>query len=228
MPAPHRAPATSRMPAPRMPASTPRALSARSNAQRLRPEFSLESSAMRHERSFVLCIDKILIAQLRRHGCSRTFVEYTSDGSKNTPKSPEIHTNAATTTHKTSPWTHIDVPHKSIRPVSIVAPTHLLTISYASTWIFNKAGASSPQHSTGRQNAPTTLHNPPPTNTTPFMSLPGVLSCATHATRSTHTQCHELSNRASHPNQHRTPTRLRITARSAAHAHVATSERRQV
>ena len=86
MPAPHRAPATSRMPAPRMPASAPRALSARSNAQRLRPEFSLESSAMRHERSFVLCIDKILIAQLRRHGCSRTFVEYTSDSSKNTPK----------------------------------------------------------------------------------------------------------------------------------------------
>ena len=41
---------------------------------------------MRHERSFVLCIDKILIAQLRRHGCSRTFVEYTSDSSKNTPK----------------------------------------------------------------------------------------------------------------------------------------------
>ncbi len=86
MPVPHRAPATSRMPAPRMPASAPRALSARSNAQRLRPEFSLESSAMRHERSFVLCIDKILIAQLRRHGCSRTFVEYTSDSSKNTPK----------------------------------------------------------------------------------------------------------------------------------------------
>ena len=77
--------------------------------------------------------------------------------------SPEIHTNAATTTHRISPWTHINVPHKSIRPVSIVGPTYLLTTSSASTWIFNKAGASSPQHSTGRQNVPTTLHNPPPT-----------------------------------------------------------------
>ena len=76
--------------------------------------------------------------------------------------SPEAHTNTATTTHKTSPWTHINVPHNSIRPVPIVAPTHLLTISYASTWIFNKAGASSPQHSTGRHSDPTTLHNPPP------------------------------------------------------------------
>ena len=77
--------------------------------------------------------------------------------------SPEIRTNAATTTHRISPWTHINVPHKSIRPVSIVGPTYSLTTSSASTWIFNKAGASSPQHSTGRQNDPTTLHNPPPT-----------------------------------------------------------------
>ena len=76
--------------------------------------------------------------------------------------SPEIHTNAASTTHRISPWTHINVPHKSIRPVSIVAPTYLLTTSSASTWIFNKAGASSPQHSTGRHSDPTTLHNPPP------------------------------------------------------------------
>ena len=73
-----------------------------------------------------------------------------------------IHTNTATTTHKTSPGTHINAPHNSIRPVSIVAPTHLLAISSTYTWISNKAGASSPQHSTGRQNDPTTLHNPPP------------------------------------------------------------------
>ena len=74
----------------------------------------------------------------------------------------EIHTNTSTTTHKTSPWTHINVPHNSIRPVPIVAPTHLLTISSTSAWIFHKAGASPPQHSTGRQNVPTTLQNPPP------------------------------------------------------------------
>ena len=134
--------------------------------------------------------------------------------------SPEIHTNAATTTHRISPWTHINVPHKSIRPISIVGPTYLLTTSSASTWIFNKAGASSPQHSTGRQNDPTTLHNPPVHQHHPIYvhALPGVLPCAAHAARSTHIQCHELFNQASHPNQHRTPTQLRITARSAAHA----------
>ena len=158
MPAPHRAPATPRMPAPRIPASAPRALSARSNAQRLRPEFSLESSALRHERSFVVCIDKILIAQLRRHGCSRTFVEYTSDCSKNTPKfSRNTHEHC----HNDTRNKPID-PHHVCRPVSIVALTHLPTISSTSTWIFNKAGASSPQHSSGRQNDPTTSHNPPP------------------------------------------------------------------
>ena len=74
----------------------------------------------------------------------------------------EIHTNTATTTHTTSPWTHSNVTHNSTRPGSIAAPTHLLTISSTSTWIFNKAGASSPQHSSGHQNDPTTLHIPPP------------------------------------------------------------------
>ena len=132
--------------------------------------------------------------------------------------SPEIHTNAATTTHRISPWTHINVPHKSIRPVSIVASTYLLTTSSAPTWIFNKAGASSPHHSTGRQNDPTTLHNPPPTP--PHLCAraarraPMRCSCRT---QHTHTQCRESSNQTSHPNQHRTPTQLRIAARSAAH-----------
>ena len=163
MPAPHRAPAPPRMPAPRMPASAPLQWSAPSNAQRLRPEFSLESSALRHERSFVLCIDKILIAQLRRHGCSRTFVECTSDRSKNAPKlSRNTHEHCHNNTQNEPQDPHINAPHNSIRPVSIVAPTHLLAISSTSTWISNKAGASSPQHSTGRQNDPTTLHNPPP------------------------------------------------------------------
>ena len=48
------------------------------------------------------------IAQLRRHGCSRTFVEYTSDSSKNTPK---LSRNTHERCHNNTQNKHMD-PHQ--------------------------------------------------------------------------------------------------------------------
>ena len=220
MPAPHRAPATSRMPAPRMPASAPRALSARSNAQRLRPEFSLESSAMRHERSFVLCIDKISIAQLRHHGCSRTFVEYTPDCSKNTPK-------LSRNTHE---HFHNNTQNKPMDPHQCPAQKHSPSFDSCPHTLADNILHIHMDLQQGGRIVSAALHGPPerpdniaqPTSDQHHLiyvhAPPGVLPYATHATRSTHAQRHELSNQAGRLNQHRTPTQPRITARSAAHA----------